>query len=164
MISTKKVIKNLEKLIDEMEKLNLRKVISVSLSRTNRNIPKVTKANIYLGGKMKKIITVLLLTTIFLGGCTNSQTQQLVEQQNSEVMALQEAKKAILARPTKNAQELLQKKAELKVINDEIKAAQEAQAKAQDIQNQKTNNTIKGVLTGVGAAIGTAATIHQITK
>ena len=113
---------------------------------------------------MKKIITVLLLTTIFLGGCTNSQTQQLVEQQNSEVMALQEAKKAILARPTKNAQELKQKKAELKVIKDEIKAAQEAKAKAQDIQNQKTNNTIKGVLTGVGAAIGTAATIHQITK
>lgn len=88
----------------------------------------------------------------------------LVEQQNQEVLALQETKKAILARPTKNAQELLQKKAELKVINDEIAAAQAAQAKAQEIQNQKTSNTVKGVLTGVGAAIGTAATIYQITK
>lgn len=56
MISTKKVIKNLEKLIDEMEKLNLRKVISVSLSRTNRNISKVTKALIKdLLSKVKEI-------------------------------------------------------------------------------------------------------------
>ena len=44
MLSTKRVIKILEKLIAEMEKINVRKVISVSLSETNRNIPKIPKA------------------------------------------------------------------------------------------------------------------------
>ncbi|MDO5789567.1 MAG: hypothetical protein Q4P79_08890 [Fusobacterium sp.] len=44
MLSTKRVIKILERLIAEMEKINVRKVISVSLSETNRNIPKVPKA------------------------------------------------------------------------------------------------------------------------
>ena len=44
MLSTKRVIKILEKLILEMEKINVRKVISISLSETNRNIPKVPKA------------------------------------------------------------------------------------------------------------------------
>ena len=44
MLSTKRVIKILEKLIAEMEKINVRKVISVSLSETNRNIPKISKA------------------------------------------------------------------------------------------------------------------------
>lgn len=49
MISTKKVIKNLEK-------LNSRKVVSVSLSRTNRNILKVTKTLIKdLLNKIKEI-------------------------------------------------------------------------------------------------------------
>ena len=40
MLSTKRVIKILERLIEEMEKINVRKVISISLSETNRNIPK----------------------------------------------------------------------------------------------------------------------------
>ena len=44
MLSTKRVIKILERLIAEMEKINVRKVISVSLSETNRNIPKIPKA------------------------------------------------------------------------------------------------------------------------
>ena len=44
MLSTKRVIKILEKLKLEMEKINVRKVISISLSETNRNIPKVPKA------------------------------------------------------------------------------------------------------------------------
>lgn len=44
MLSTKRVIKILEKLILEMEKINVRKVISISLSETNRNIPKIPKA------------------------------------------------------------------------------------------------------------------------
>ncbi|MBM6689655.1 hypothetical protein H9X75_01015 [Fusobacterium mortiferum] len=43
MLSTKRVIKILERLIEEMEKINVRKVISISLSETNRNIPKVPK-------------------------------------------------------------------------------------------------------------------------
>ncbi|MDY2799897.1 MAG: hypothetical protein SOV59_01235 [Fusobacterium mortiferum] len=43
MLSTKRVIKILKKLIAEMEKINVRKVISISLSETNRNIPKVPK-------------------------------------------------------------------------------------------------------------------------
>ena len=43
MLSTKRVIKILEKLIAEMEKINVRKVICISLSETNRNIPKVPK-------------------------------------------------------------------------------------------------------------------------
>lgn len=43
MLSTKRVVKILEKLIAEMEKINVRKVISISLSETNRNIPKVPK-------------------------------------------------------------------------------------------------------------------------
>lgn len=44
MLSTKRVIKILERLIVEMEKINVRKVVSISLSETNRNIPKVPKA------------------------------------------------------------------------------------------------------------------------
>ena len=44
MLSTKRVIKMLERLIAEMEKINVRKVVSISLSETNRNIPKVPKA------------------------------------------------------------------------------------------------------------------------
>ena len=44
MLSTKRVIKILERLIEEMEKINVRKVISISLSETNRNIPKIPKA------------------------------------------------------------------------------------------------------------------------
>jgi len=44
MLSTKRVIKILEKLIAEMEKINVRKVVSISLSETNRNIPKISKA------------------------------------------------------------------------------------------------------------------------
>lgn len=44
MLSTKRVIKILEKLIEEMEKINVRKVVSISLSETNRNIPKILKA------------------------------------------------------------------------------------------------------------------------
>lgn len=44
MLSTKRVIKILERLIEEMEKINVRKVVSISLSETNRNIPKVPKA------------------------------------------------------------------------------------------------------------------------
>lgn len=43
MLSTKRVIKILEKLIAEMEKINVRKVISISLSEINRTIPKVPK-------------------------------------------------------------------------------------------------------------------------
>ena len=113
---------------------------------------------------MKKIAITILLPLMILGGCTNSQTAMLVEQQNNEVLQLQQTRNAILARPTKNAKELLQKKAELKLVNDQIKASQEAQAKAQAIENEKTNNTIKGVITGVGAVIGTAATINHIVK
>lgn len=44
MLSTKRVIKILERLIAEMEKIKVRKVVSISLSETNRNIPKVPKA------------------------------------------------------------------------------------------------------------------------
>ena len=44
MLSTKRVIKILERLIEEMEKINVRKVVSISMSETNRNIPKVPKA------------------------------------------------------------------------------------------------------------------------
>lgn len=44
MLSTKRVIKMLERLIAEMEKINVRKVVSISLSETNRNIPKIPKA------------------------------------------------------------------------------------------------------------------------
>lgn len=44
MLSTKRVIKILEKLIEEMEKINVRKVVSISLSETNRNIPKIPEA------------------------------------------------------------------------------------------------------------------------
>lgn len=44
MLNTKRVIKILERLIAEMEKINVRKVVSISLSETNRNIPKTPKA------------------------------------------------------------------------------------------------------------------------
>ena len=113
---------------------------------------------------MKKSVLLTLLVGMFLTGCTNNQTKQLVEQQNKEVIALQQLKMQVLARPTKNAQELLQKKAELKVIDDEIKSAQAAQANAQQIENEKNSNMIKNVITGTGAVIGTAFTIHELTK
>ena len=44
MLSTKRVIKILERLIEEMEKINVSTVVSISLSETNRNIPKIPKA------------------------------------------------------------------------------------------------------------------------
>lgn len=46
MISTSKLIKSLENVLNEMEKLNARKVRSISLSRTSRNSPKIPKAAI----------------------------------------------------------------------------------------------------------------------
>lgn len=115
------------------------------------------------GDKMKKLLLGCLLV-LGLIGCTNSQTAALVEQQNAEVLALQQMRRQILLRPTRNAQELAYKKAELKMIDDEIRATQYAQYNAQQIQSQKTNNAVKGVITGVGAVLGTAATIHHITR
>lgn len=112
----------------------------------------------------RKIGAISLLVTLILGGCTNSQTKMLVEQQNAEVLALQETKRAILMREAKTAEEVMRKKVDLKMINDEIEAAQKAQANAQQIQNEKTTNAVKGVLTGVGAVIGTAVTVHELTK
>lgn len=114
---------------------------------------------------MKKIVSsVILLTLLSLAGCSNNQTKMLVQQQNQEVLQLQNIKNQILMRPTKNARELLQKKAELKVVNDEIVAAQKAQSNAQQISNEQTNNNVKGVLTGVGAILGTAAVLDNILK
>ena len=114
---------------------------------------------------MKKIISsVILLTLLSLTGCANNQTKMLVQQQNQEVLQLQKVKNDILMRPTRNAKELLQKKAELKIVNDEIVSAQKAQANAQQISNEQTNNNVKGVLTGVGAVLGTIAVIDNVLK
>lgn len=106
----------------------------------------------------------MLLLTLVVGGCTNTQTGRLVEQQNAEVISLQNTKRQILLENANSAEALLRKKAKLKIINDEIKAAQTAQMNAQKIQNQKTDNTVKGVLTGIGAVAGTAALIHNLTR
>lgn len=115
---------------------------------------------------MKKTLTsgILLVMLLAGSGCTNSQTGRLVEQQNAEVLALQSTKRQILLEDANTPEALLRKKAKLKIVNDEIRAAQNAQMNAQTIQNQKTDNTVKGVLTGVGALVGTAAVIHNITK
>lgn len=114
---------------------------------------------------MKKITSIILLAlSLGITGCTNSQTKMLIEQQNQEVLALQKMKMDILGRPTKDAYEMKRKQADLALIESQIKAAQAAQAKAQEIQNQKTNNVIKGAVTGTAAVLGTAAVIHNITK
>lgn len=44
MISTSKLIKSLENVLNEMDKINARKVRSISLSRTSRNSPKIPRA------------------------------------------------------------------------------------------------------------------------
>lgn len=113
---------------------------------------------------MKKIIGVLLVSLMLFVGCTNSETGRFVEQQNSEVVALQEMRRSILARPASTAEELSKKQAELKIVNEQIAATQGAQRNAQTIQDRKLNNLIKGTITGAGAVLGTAAVIHNVTK
>lgn len=115
---------------------------------------------------MRKTLTssILLVMLLIGSGCTNSQTGRLVEQQNSEILALQSVKRQILLENANTPEALLKKKAKLKIVNDEIRSAQGTQLSAQSIQNQKTDNTVKNVLTGVGALAGTVAIIHNLTK
>lgn len=112
----------------------------------------------------KKILTAIILATMIIGGCTNNQTAQMREQQNTEIAMLQEVKRQILLRPAPTAKDILQKKAELKVVDEQIDSAIKVQNNAQNIQNQKTDNTIKSVITGVGAVGAAAWGIHELTQ
>lgn len=111
----------------------------------------------------KKTTAMVLLLGLILTGC-NSATSALVESQNSEVVALQMARREILARPANTPKEMARKNADLKMINAQIHETQLAQHRAQDINDRKINNIVKGTITGVGAVLGTAAVIHNITK
>ena len=113
---------------------------------------------------MKKLSLVLVLSTLLLAtaGCTSS--QELVKNQNQEIVMLQQQRATIIARPTKNAQEMLIKKKDLKLINEQIDQSIYTARHAQQMSNEQTNNNMKGALGGIGAILGTAAVIHSVTK
>lgn len=113
---------------------------------------------------MKKLSLVLVLATMLLGvtGCTSS--QELVKNQNQEIVMLQQQRAAIVARPTKNAQELLVKKKELKLVNDMINQSMYTAREAQRMSNEQTKNNMKGGLGILGAVLGTAAVVNSIAK
>ena len=113
---------------------------------------------------MKKISLVLVLSAILLGtaGCTSS--QELVKNQNQEIVMLQQQRATIIARETKTAQEMLIKKKDLKLINEQIDQSIYTARHAQQMSNEQTNNNMKGALGGIGAILGTAAVIHSVTK
>lgn len=113
--------------------------------------------------KRKFLITTILLG-LLMGGCAPSSTSTLRETQNNEIAMLQEVKRQILLRPANTPKEMLTKKADLKIVDDQIESAMKVQQNAQSIQNQKTNNTIKSVVTGVGAVGAAAWGIHELTK
>lgn len=112
----------------------------------------------------RKFLIVTILLGVLLGGCTSSSTSTLRETQNNEIAMLQEVKRQILLRPANTPKEMLAKKADLKIVDDQIESAMKVQQNAQSIQNQKTNNTIKSVVTGVGAVGAAAWGIHELTK
>ncbi|MGL4652622.1 hypothetical protein [Cetobacterium sp.] len=115
--------------------------------------------------RMKKIINIFLIVlSLTVSGCANSQTKMMVEQQNQEIMALQKMKMDILARPSKDHVEMTRKQADLALVESQIKQAQQAQAKAQAIENQKNNNMLKNIIVGTTAVVGTAAVIHNATN
>lgn len=111
----------------------------------------------------KRIVGIIILLTMALGGCTSA-TSNLREQQNNEILMLQEVKRKILLRPAKTPKEMLTKKADLKMVDDQIRSAMRVQQNAQSIQNQKTNNTIKSVVSGATAIGATAWGIYKLTK
>lgn len=74
---------------------------------------------------------------MIIGGCAPSSTALLRESQNNEIARLQQIKQQILLRPTHNPKEMLMKKADLKMVNDQIASAIKVQQNAQNIQNQK---------------------------
>lgn len=113
---------------------------------------------------MKKILIITVLLSMIIGGCAPSSTTVLRESQNNEIAMLQEVKRQILLRPANTPKEMLTKKADLKMVDDQIISAIEVQQNAQNIQNQKTDNTIKSVITGVGAVGAAAWGIHELTK
>ena len=113
---------------------------------------------------MKKILTIIILLTMMFVGCAPSSTTVLREAQNNEIAMLQEVKRQILLRPANTPKDMLTKKADLKMVDDQIASAIKVQQNAQNIQNQKTNNTIKSVVTGVGAVGAAAWGIHELTK
>jgi uncharacterized membrane protein len=113
---------------------------------------------------MKKLSLVLVLSTLLLAtaGCTSS--QELVKNQNQEIVMLQQQRATIIARQTKTAKEMLIKKKDLKLINEQIDQSIYTARHAQQMSNEQTNNNMKGALGGLGAILGTAAVIHSVTK
>ena len=113
---------------------------------------------------MKKLSLVLVLSALLLAttGCTSS--QELVKNQNQEIVMLQQQRAAIIARETKTAEEMLIKKKDLKLINEQIDQSIYTARHAQQMSNEQTNNNMKGALGGIGAILGTAAVIHSVTK
>lgn len=112
----------------------------------------------------KRIVAITLLLALALGGCTPSSTAVMRENQNSEIAMLQEVKRTILLRPANTPKEMLSKKADLKMVEDQIASAMNVQQNAQNIQNQKTSNVLKSVVTGVTAVGAAAYGVHQLTK
>ncbi|MGL6065239.1 MAG: hypothetical protein ACRC0S_09175 [Fusobacteriaceae bacterium] len=112
----------------------------------------------------KKILSTVILLSMLVGGCAPSSTAILREGQNNEIMMLQTLKRQILLTPATTPKEMLAKKAELKLVDDQLSSAMIVQQNAQSIQNQKTSNAIKSVITGVGAVGAAAIGIHEITK
>ena len=111
-----------------------------------------------------KCLIIMLLLSMMIGGCAPSSTAVLRESQNNEIAMLQEVKRQILLRPANTPKEMLTKKADLKMVDEQIASSMKVQQNAQNIQNQKTNNTIKSVVTGVGAVGAAAWGIHELTK
>ncbi len=111
----------------------------------------------------KKGISGILLSVVLLTGCTTT-SSEIVKAQNQEVIQLQKIRAEILARPTRTTKERLAKRADLKEINLQIEQSMKTAQEAQSMSNQQVTNTIGAAFTGVGAVLGTAATIHHITK
>ena len=87
----------------------------------------------------KKILVTTILLSMMIGGCAPSSTAVLRETQNNEIAMLQEVKRQILLRPANTPKEMLTKKADLKMVDDQIASAMKVQQNAQNIQNPRTN-------------------------
>lgn len=114
---------------------------------------------IFRGKKMILIVVIALMS-----GCTSNQTKPMVEAQNNEIKMLQEYKMEIIKREARTPKEMLRKKADLKMVDDQIKSAIAVQQNSQSIENQKNKNTISNIITGVGAVGAAAWGIHELTN
>lgn len=111
----------------------------------------------------KRILGIILLTVLIMGGCTNA-TTQLRDAQTNEILSLQEVKRQILLRPALTPREKIAKKEDLQEVNRQIEIALQIQKEAQSTNNQITSNTISSVITGAATVGGAVWGIHELTK